>query len=78
MKQHILIFLLVLFTLADSSAQIVEKDYQLIRFGEGGTKKMTYDRRQRPQAILMGNEIHLVYNGGAQAEVNKLVRNLNE
>jgi hypothetical protein len=49
-----------------------EKSYQLIPFGEGGTKKMTYDRRQRPQAVLMGDNIHLVYNGGAPAGADKM------
>jgi len=32
---------------------------------------MIYDRRQRPQALLMGDQIHLVYNGGAPAEATK-------
>lgn len=76
MKHQFLSFLIVLLTFGVSSAQSVKKDYLLISFGEGGTKKMTYDRRQRPQAVLMGNEIHLVYNGGAPAEANKMVRTL--
>lgn len=76
MKQYILTLIILQFTFTGSFAQIVEKDYQLIPFGEGGTKKMTYDRRQRPQAVLMGDEIHLVYNGGAPAEAKKMVRTL--
>lgn len=74
MKQLILSFLVILFTLTVSIAQGVKKDYKLMPFGEGGTKKMTYDRRQRPQAVLMGDEIHLVYNGGAPADAKKIVR----
>ena len=45
--------------------------YQVLSFGEGGQHKMTYDRRQRPQAVLMGDDIHIVYNGGAPVETKK-------
>jgi hypothetical protein len=45
--------------------------YKLLPFGEGGQHKMTYDRRQRPQALLMDNTIYLVYNGGAPADAIK-------
>lgn len=37
----------------------------LIPFGGGGQLKMIYDRRQRPQALFLKNNVYLVYNGGA-------------
>lgn len=33
-------------------------------FGKGGQKKMLYDRRQRPQAVYLADQVHLVFNGG--------------
>ena len=33
-------------------------------FGKGGQKKMLYDRRQRPQAVYLDGQVHLVFNGG--------------
>lgn len=53
------------------SQNIEKKSYQLIPFGDRGQHKMTYDRRQRPQAVIMGDDIHIVYNGGAPAEAKK-------
>ncbi len=38
---------------------------EVIPFGEGGQLKMIYDRRQRPQAIYMNDQVYMVYNGGA-------------
>ena len=49
-------------------------NYQIHPFGKGGQHKMIYDRRQRPQALLMGDHIHLVYNGGAPASAEKIVK----
>ena len=55
-----------------SCSQKSEKaSYRVLSFGEGGQHKMTYDRRQRPQAVLMGDDIHIVYNGGAPVETKK-------
>jgi len=69
------IVLLFIFQIPFSNAQNLENsEFKIVPFGEGGTKKMTYDRRQRPQAVLMGDEIHLVYNGGASADAKKLER----
>jgi len=66
--------LLLVFNIPFSNAQSFEQsEFEIVPFGEGGTKKMIYDRRQRPQAVIMGNEIHLVYNGGASADAKKLV-----
>jgi hypothetical protein len=77
MNKYLSVFIMLLFVAHTLKAQTVSNtDYQLIPFGEGGTKKMTYDRRQRPQALLMGDEIHLVYNGGATAEAKKLTPTL--
>ena len=60
-----------------SCAQKSEKvSYQIIPFGEGGQHKMTYDRRMRPQAVFMGDEIHLVYNGGAPADAKERTRTM--
>jgi len=77
MNKIILTFFIVLCVFPAINAQTVKKtEFQLIPFGEGGTKKMTYDRRQRPQAVLIGDEIHLVYNGGAPAEAKKITPTL--
>jgi hypothetical protein len=62
--------LLLAFCLSCSNNRKLES-YQVLSFGEGGQHKMTYDRRQRPQALLMGNEIHIVYNGGAPSDAKK-------
>ena len=35
-------------------------------FGNGGQKKMLYDRRQRPQAVYLDGKVHLVFNGGGK------------
>lgn len=73
MKKFLIVSIVLLFVSPLLKAQTVNKTAcQLIPFGEGGTKKMTYDRRQRPQAMFMGNRIHLVYNGGASADAIKL------
>jgi len=73
MNKYLSAIIVLLFVVHTSLAQTVTKtEYQLIPFGEGGTKKMTYDRRQRPQAVLKGDNIHLVYNGGASAQAEKL------
>jgi hypothetical protein len=75
-KLYLTVFLSSIILISCSQTTDKKESYQLIPFGEGGTKKMTYDRRQRPQAVLMGDEIHLVYNGGAPAEAKKLTRTL--
>ncbi|WP_297089325.1 BNR-4 repeat-containing protein [uncultured Draconibacterium sp.] len=62
-------FLISSFVMSQENSK---ESYQIIPFGEGGTKKMTYDRRQHPQAVLMGDKIHLVYNGGAPEKATKL------
>jgi hypothetical protein len=36
-------------------------------FGEGGSIKMLYDRRQRPQAVYLNGRVHIVFKGGAKA-----------
>ncbi|MEM8565465.1 MAG: BNR-4 repeat-containing protein [Bacteroidota bacterium] len=33
-------------------------------FGDNGYHKMIYDRRQRPQAVVIKEKVHIVYNGG--------------
>jgi len=53
------------------SQNIEDKSFQVIPFGDGGQYKMMYDRRQRPQAVLIGEKIHIVYNGGAPADAKK-------
>ena len=53
-----------------------EESYQLVPFGEGGQHKMTYDRRMRPQAVVMDDEIHLVYNGGAPADAKERTKTM--
>ena len=63
-----LFFSLCLSTIAQQNAD----NFLLVPFGDGGTKKMMYDRRQRPQALLMDDVIHLVYNGGASPGATKL------
>ncbi len=37
-------------------------------FGEGGQKKMLYDRRQRPQAVFLDDKVHIVFNGGGKRD----------
>ena len=60
--------ILSIFVITNLFAQnTTQKDVLLIPFGEGGQHKMIYDRRQRPQAVLVENNIHIVYNGGASA-----------
>ena len=73
-----LLFTVILFcTVCISCSQNDKKvTYQVISFGEGGQHKMIYDRRQRPQAVLMGDEIHIVYNGGAPAGAKKTTKTL--
>jgi hypothetical protein len=62
--------------LISCSQKSEEESYQLIPFGEGGQHKMTYDRRMRPQAVFMGDEIHLVYNGGAPADAKERTKTM--
>ena len=49
-----------------SSATIAQSlttaDWDLYSFGVRGQIKMLYDRRQRPQAIKVDENVHLVYN----------------
>lgn len=40
-------------------------------FGSGGQLKMIYDRRQRPQAIYVGEKVYMVYNGGAPMDATE-------
>ncbi|MYF16357.1 MAG: hypothetical protein F4215_02800, partial [Gemmatimonadetes bacterium] len=42
-----------------------QTDFSVVPFGSGGQLKMIYDRRQRPQAIYINNQVYIVYNGGA-------------
>jgi len=73
MKWSNRLFTLALICIVSGSCSLSdqERDYQVLSFGEGGQHKMTYDRRQRPQALLMGDEIHIVYNGGASSDATK-------
>lgn len=70
------LFVITLFVPIANAQNTGKQEIKVVPFGEGGTKKMTYDRRQRPQAVLIGDEIHLVYNGGAPADAEKIVRTL--
>ncbi len=36
-------------------------------FGEGGSIKMLYDRRQRPQSVYLNGKVHIVFKGGGKA-----------
>ena len=75
MRKKYLVFLLMFLVSASAMSQMPSKNsYELIPFGEGGSHKMTYDRRTRPQALLMGDKIHLVYNGGAPADAQKRIK----
>ncbi len=42
-----------------------------IEFAEGGKFKMLYDARQRPQAVLLGGRVFIVFNGDARATSNE-------
>jgi len=43
-----------------------EAELATMAFGHGGQIKMLYDRRQRPQAVYLGNKVHIVFNGGGE------------
>ena len=60
MKKILLFMLVMVFVIHCTIALKNEKSsFQIVPFGEGGQHKMTYDRRQRPQAVLIGDEIHM-------------------
>lgn len=60
-----------------SHAQKIEANgVELFAFGAGGQQNMSYDRRQRPQAVLIGNIVYIVYNGGAPAGTTQRERTL--
>ncbi len=44
-------------------------------FGFGGSKKMTYDVRQRPQAVYFNGKVFIGYKGGGTV-ANKNPRNV--
>ena len=69
MKTITFIFLIVSSWVPCSFAQNPDKSsYDIIEFGENGYHKMLYDRRQRPQAVVIDDNIHIVYNGGVNEE----------
>ena len=70
MKKTMLLFALFLFP----AILFAQKNYKIFQFGDGGQHKMIYDRRQRPQAVLMGENVHLVYNGGAPDGTTGIVK----
>lgn len=79
------VLVLLLTTVAMMQSACTQKndlsDYEIIEFGERAYHKMIYDRRQRPQAVLIDNQIHIVYNGGVnergRAKPHAITYNLN-
>jgi hypothetical protein len=59
-----LMFLIMcLFAFADPTVEAQETDdFSVYPFGENGQLKMVYDLRQRPQAVWLNEEIHIVFN----------------
>lgn len=76
MQTNCLILIFCLFSIVSLAQKVEEDNIKVYAFGEGGTKKMTYDRRQQPQAVLLNNKIHLVYNGEAAANAHKMMPTL--
>jgi hypothetical protein len=40
---------------------------QIQTFGEGGSIKMLYDQRQRPQSVYLNGKVYIVFKGGGKA-----------
>ena len=43
-----------------------QNGYQILPFGEKGSIKMLYDRRQRPQSVFLDGKVHIVFAGEAE------------
>ena len=55
---------MIIISIQFSYAQENDKShYDIIAFGARGYHKMLYDRRQRPQAVVIDHKIHIVFNG---------------
>ena len=48
-------------------ASIGKQDRHVMAFGENGQIKMLYDRRQRPQSVLLNEAAYIALNDGAEA-----------
>ena len=67
-KNYLLIFLLIQIPQI-GTAQTGVSDYQTLSFGERVQIKMLYDRRQRPQSVLLNGKVYIVYNAGGELGV---------
>ena len=45
-------------------AKLLEDNRVLMAFASGGSKKMLYDVRQRPQALYWNGKVYIGYKGG--------------
>lgn len=64
------IYLAVLFVFLGTKhnfaqTKVTTSEY-LHAFGQGGQIKMLYDRRQRPQSLLLDGKVYIVFNGGGK------------
>ncbi len=73
MNKVILFSLLAVMILPISCTQESEvPGYEMFTFGEGGQIKMLYDRRQRPQSIILNGMVYIVFNaGGKEGDVGR-------
>jgi len=46
------------------------QDFVILPFGERGQIKMTYDARQRPNAVFLNGKVHLAINADAPIGAN--------
>ena len=57
--------------IGETTVLFAQKKFQVLPFGENGSIKMLYDRRQRPQSVFLDGKVHIAFAGDAEFSNSK-------